>query len=236
VIGAYKPDIVALQELDLGRRRSRAEDQAAIIGQELGLHAVFCPTITRGEEHYGHALLSHWPIDVVKRARLPHDPRGWFTEPRSALWARVQVAGQVVNVITTHLGLGVREREMQMQMLMGKDWIGGIPEKEPIVLCGDFNAMPASVPYKLAARRLVDVQKGRRALSTFSSSRPLVRLDHIFISPQLLTCSGVTVPRNDLTRIASDHLPLVADLTLESPMDPAAKPSEETAPSLATVV
>jgi endonuclease/exonuclease/phosphatase family metal-dependent hydrolase len=213
VIGEHTPDIVALQELDLGRRRSRIEDQAAIIAQELGLHAVFCPTITRGEEHYGHALLSHWPIEVVNRSRLPHDARSWFKEPRSAIWARVQVAGRPVNVITTHLGLGVHERLLQMQMLLSKDWIGSIPETEPIILCGDFNCLPRSAPYNLAAQRLHDVQRDRRPRNTFSSNRPLVRLDHIFTSKHLV-CEGVLVPRNDLTRVASDHLPLVADLSL----------------------
>jgi endonuclease/exonuclease/phosphatase family metal-dependent hydrolase len=213
VIGEHRPDIVALQELDLGRRRSRVEDQAAIIAKELGLHAVFCPTITRGEEHYGHALLSHWPIEVVNRSRLPHDERTWFKEPRSAIWARVQVAGQAINVITTHLGLGVKERRLQMEMLLGKDFIGGIPETEPIILCGDFNCLPRSVPYNLAAKRLRDVQKERRPQPTFSSTKPMVRLDHIFTS-QHLTCETVFVPRNDITRIASDHLPLVVDLSL----------------------
>jgi endonuclease/exonuclease/phosphatase family metal-dependent hydrolase len=230
VIGEHKPDIVALQELDLGRRRSRVEDQAAIVAQELGLHAVFCPTITRGEEHYGHALLSHWPIEVINRSRLPHDSRGWFKEPRSAIWARIQVAGQPVNVITTHLGLGVRERQLQMQMLLGKDWIGGIPETEPIILCGDFNCLPRSAPYRLAAKRLHDVQKDRRPLNTFSSNRPLVRLDHIFISAQL-NCDAVLVPRNDLTRIASDHLPLVADLHLVEAAVPSSAAAEQLSPS-----
>jgi endonuclease/exonuclease/phosphatase family metal-dependent hydrolase len=191
------------------------------------LHAVFCPTITRGEELYGHALLSHWPIEVVNRSRLPHDARSWFKEPRSAIWARVQVAGRPVNVITTHLGLGVHERLLQMQMLLGKDWIGGIPETEPIILCGDFNCLPRSAPYNLAARRLNDVQRGRRPLSTFSSNRPLVRLDHIFTSSHLI-CDGVLVPRNDLTRVASDHLPLLADLSLEDhPVMPSERAEEK---------
>jgi endonuclease/exonuclease/phosphatase family metal-dependent hydrolase len=70
VIKAQQLDVVALQELDLGRRRSRAEDQAAIIARELGMHVVFCPTVTRGEEHYGHALLSRHPL----MSSAPHVP------------------------------------------------------------------------------------------------------------------------------------------------------------------
>jgi endonuclease/exonuclease/phosphatase family metal-dependent hydrolase len=213
-IKAENPDIVALQELDLGRRRSRAEDQAAIIARETGLHAVFCPTITRGEEHYGHAFLSRWPIQVVKRARLPHDPESWFQEPRSAIWARVDVDGRIINVITTHLGLGVHERFLQMEALLGPEWIGGLAEDDPVLLCGDFNLLPGSRPYRLAAARLFDLQrrrKGHRPLATFSSLQPMMRIDHMFASEHFQPVA-ITVVRNDVTRVASDHLPLMADL------------------------
>lgn len=213
VIGEKCPDIVALQELDLGRRRSRAEDQAAIIARELGLHAVFCPTVTRGEEHYGHALLSCWPIEVVKRARLPHDPTGWWDEARAAMWVRVQVAGYAINVVTTHLGLGVKERELQMRALLGPEWLGPVIDEEPAILCGDFNLMPGSLPYRLATERLQDVQRleAGRPANTFSSLQPMFRIDHIFLTRHF-ACDGVTAVRTDLTRVASDHLPLVADL------------------------
>ncbi len=221
VIRGQSPDIVALQELDLGRRRSRAEDQAKLIARELGMHVVFCPTLTRGEEHYGHALLSRWPIEVVKRARLPHDATSWWQEPRSAIWARIDVSGQQVNVITTHLGLGPNERVLQVKALLGEEWLGGIPPEEPVVLCGDFNALPGSAPYKLAASRLRDVQApkpGFRPVGTFSSLHPLVRLDHIFTSAHFERHTVVVV-RSDLTRVASDHLPLLADLRIVNASD-----------------
>jgi endonuclease/exonuclease/phosphatase family metal-dependent hydrolase len=216
VVRGQMPDIVALQELDLGRRRSRAEDQAAIIARELEMHVVFCPTVTRGDEHYGHALLSRWPIEIVKRARLPHDPTSWWQEPRSAIWARVDVDGQIVNVITTHLGLGPHERVLQVQELLSEEWIGSIPAIEPVLLCGDFNALPGSAPYRLTAGKLRDVQaagRDHRPLGTFSSVQPLVRLDHIFTTRHFER-QRVIVVRNDLTRVASDHLPLVADLRI----------------------
>jgi endonuclease/exonuclease/phosphatase family metal-dependent hydrolase len=215
VIAAQAPDLVALQEIDLGRRRSRAEDQAALIARDMGMHVVFCPTVTRGQEHYGHALLSRWPIEVVKRALLPHDPKSWFKEPRAALWARVMVGSTTVNVVTTHLGLGIRERQFQMRMLLGPEWLGRLTDDEPVILCGDFNLAPGSVPYRLAVARFRDVQAsapGHRPLNTFSSLQPFVRLDHIFISPRLAV-QKVTVPRTQLTRVASDHLPLISDLS-----------------------
>ena len=62
-------------------------------------------------------------------------------------------------MITTHLGLGPRERVLQVRALLGEDWIGGIPAHEPVLLCGDFNALPGSAPYKLAAAKLRDVRE-----------------------------------------------------------------------------
>jgi endonuclease/exonuclease/phosphatase family metal-dependent hydrolase len=221
VVRGVMPDIIAMQELDLGRRRSRAEDQAAIIAQELGMQVVFCPTLTRGDEHYGHAVMSRWPMEVVKRARLPHDPQSWWQEPRSAIWVRVTIAGRAVNVITTHLGLGPRERVLQVRALLGSDWIGGLAQTEPVLLCGDFNALPGSLPYKLAAARMRDAQSpenNHRPVATFSSAQPLVRLDHIFASNHFRR-QKVFVVRSDLTRGASDHLPLVADLQVSVASD-----------------
>jgi endonuclease/exonuclease/phosphatase family metal-dependent hydrolase len=103
-----------------------------------------------------------------------------------------------------------------VRALLGEDWIGGVPANEPVIVCGDFNALPGSAPYKLAAAKLRDVQAaagGHRPLSTFSSLQPLVRLDHIFVSTHFER-RRVNVVRNDLTRVASDHLPLVVDLEI----------------------
>lgn len=231
VIERQNPDLVALQELDLGHRRSRTEDQAAIIARELEMEVVFCPTVTRDGEHYGHALLSRWPIEVVRRAFLPGAPGGWWPEPRAALWARVILGTRRLNIITTHLGLGSQERINQMQALLGPEWLGSIPASEDIILLGDFNAMPGSPPYRLATARLRDVQiglEGHRPLRTFSANQPFTRIDHIFVGPTLIP-QRVGVPRGDLTRVASDHLPLVADLstvpaTAETPSHTPASP------------
>jgi endonuclease/exonuclease/phosphatase family metal-dependent hydrolase len=148
---------------------------------------------------------------------LPHDPKSWWKEPRSALWVRVKINGTHVHIVTTHLGLGRNERLMQMRMLLGPEWLGKVGDDELVLLCGDFNLMPGSAPYGLAVRRFRDVQAardGHRPLQTFSSMRPFTRLDHIFISPRF-TVEQVAVPRSALTRVASDHLPLVADLSFE---------------------
>ena len=214
VIARQHVDLAALQELDHGRPRSRAEDQAGDIAAELGFHLVFCPAVVRGNERYGHALLSRWPLETVKVGVLPSHPGGVWPEPRAAIWARVHVADMVLNVLSTHLGLAAPERMKQMTAILGSEWLGPVLDREPVILCGDFNLTPGSAAHRLAASRLRDVAHNfKRGVQTFSSMRLVAQLDHIFVSPHF-ALESVFAAQNDLTRVASDHLPLVAHLRL----------------------
>jgi endonuclease/exonuclease/phosphatase family metal-dependent hydrolase len=85
VIAQQKPDIVALQELDVYRPRTGAVDQAHAIAQKLGMHFHFHPAFTVEEEHYGDALLTMAPHRVIKAGPLPGLPRLRGLEPRGAL-------------------------------------------------------------------------------------------------------------------------------------------------------
>jgi endonuclease/exonuclease/phosphatase family metal-dependent hydrolase len=119
-----------------------------------------------------------------------------------------------VQVLNTHFGLSGRERRAQAEALTGRDWLGHPRCVGPRVLCGDLNAWPRSPAYRRLGEALCDAQAGRgRALSTFPSRWPLLRLDHVFHSPELRV-REVRVPRTPLTRRASDHLPLLVELTL----------------------
>jgi endonuclease/exonuclease/phosphatase family metal-dependent hydrolase len=78
--------------------------------------------------------------------------------------------------------------------------------------------MPGSVPYRALAARLHDVQlrvHNNRPMNTFAALFPFSRIDHIFVSRHF-EVEKVRVPQNSLTRVASDHLPLVADLRLRT--------------------
>jgi endonuclease/exonuclease/phosphatase family metal-dependent hydrolase len=216
VIAQQSPDLVALQEIDEGRVRSRSERQSAMIAELLGYHVIFCPTVIRGEEHYGHAILSRLPIETVKIAQLPQHPGGLWPEARGALLSRIRFGDLPVNIVTTHLGLSSRERLAQVEALLGPDWLGPVLETEPVIVCGDFNFAPRSLPFRRMTARLRHVvQAGTRRIYTFSSARPFIQLDHIFASRHFHPERVIAV-RNDLTRVASDHLPLVADLTWRS--------------------
>jgi len=146
VVRTQIPDIVAFAGTRSGRRRSRSEDQAAIIAREAGMEAVFCPTVTRGDEHYGHALLSRWPMEIVKRARLPQDSASWWQEPRCALWVRVDVAGLIINVITTHLGLGAASDICKWKRCWARNGWGRFPPPSPRCSAATSTVFPAAGP------------------------------------------------------------------------------------------
>lgn len=213
IIEQYQPDLVALQELDFGRVRSQHHDQPNLIAGALGMNVQFCPTVVDKNEQYGHALLSHWPMEVLRTAIFNGHAHRRHIEPRGALWVRLEINGLTLNLMNTHFGLGRKERLAQATELLGGEWVGKIHSHEPLVLCGDFNVTPSARPYQLIVRRLFDVQgaNGFRPRNTFSTFHPFARIDHIFVSRHLAV-EKILVPRNDRTRVASDHLPLIADL------------------------
>ena len=105
VIAARQPDIVALQEVDVGRARSGGVDQAHAIAERLGMAFRFHAALTVEEERYGSAILTALPERLIKAGPLPGYPRLPGLEPRGALWVAVDVDGVELQVINTHLGL-----------------------------------------------------------------------------------------------------------------------------------
>ncbi|NTH49300.1 EEP domain-containing protein [Agrobacterium rhizogenes] len=210
VIAEARADIVALQEIDVRRRRTGGVDQASVIASLLKMEAHFNPAMTIAEEQYGDALITDLPTRAIKGGPLPS-----LGEQRGALSVEIMVGNRKLHVINTHLGLRGRDRIQQMTTLLGPSWLQSGKDPTSTILCGDFNAVPASATYRLIARTLKDAQlsDGRLAKPTFPSRYPMVRLDHIFVSRDL-TVINAAVPRNRLTSLASDHLPLIAEIKL----------------------
>lgn len=216
VIAACGADVVALQELDVGRKRSGGVDQAAAIAHELEMRQVFFhPAHIVVDEQYGDAVITARPATLVKAGGLPGLP-GSGREPRGALWVEVDMGGRPVQVFNSHFGLGRRERRAQARAMLGPDWIGSDACQAPVVFLGDFNSLPRGRVYRSIASHFRDAHvAGRhsRARATFPSRRPVFRLDHVFVSHDIAVV-GAHVPRSPAARRASDHLPLVVDLKL----------------------
>lgn len=209
--------IVVLTEVDVNWRRSGNVDQARYIAQQAGYpYAHFGPALrtwasgnTRVSQ-YGNLLLSQFPIDDVETIRLP-DPGG--REPRAAIAATVNVEGEPITVLGTHLGLNERERRQQVARL--QQLADAAQRKgKPVVLMGDFNAHPTAPeiqrlgegPYPLAdAHTLAGDGPGY----TFAYPEPYARIDYVFVSddlaPFVTDTRGLSVP-------GSDHLPVTTEV------------------------
>jgi endonuclease/exonuclease/phosphatase family metal-dependent hydrolase len=129
-------------------------------------------------------------------------------EPRAALDVDLGIAGETVRCIVTHFGLGFRERLHQVRALCRLvDEI----QRPVTLLLGDFNEW---VPMRRSLLHL-DSRLGRSySARTFPSRRPVLPLDRIWVRPRH-TVLRVWTLRDSHTRIASDHLPLCATVSLD---------------------
>jgi endonuclease/exonuclease/phosphatase family metal-dependent hydrolase len=217
VIASMSADIVGLQELDLGRPRSAHADQVALIAARLDWKYHFHPAMRSGGEQYGNAIVSRFPIGLKRAAEMPGTPPWYCREQRIAIWMQAQTDLGPVHVINSHFGLGRSERRLQAKLLIGPDWLGSVPAEEPAILLGDFNSVRLSRAYRLIATHLRDVRtivKQPGPFRTFPTRFPSIAVDHIFVNAAL-SPTQLNVHRTPLARLASDHFPLVCELTLD---------------------
>jgi endonuclease/exonuclease/phosphatase family metal-dependent hydrolase len=124
--------------------------------------------------------------------------------------------GTQIQIINTHLGLTPASRLNQARVLAGPEWLDSPDCRPPVILCGDFNTQPGSTVFKILEGKLVNVEKLKvngDTEKTWPSSHPLLSYDHIFISDDLAV-EAVLVPADKLSRMASDHLPFIVQLSL----------------------
>lgn len=218
IIGRHKPDIVALQELDMRRQRTGGVDQPHIIAKQLEMIYHFHPSIQIEDERYGNAVLSRYPMELIRAGRLPSIIENPLVETRGAIWVTIDIAGTKINFFNTHLGFFPREGIYQTKALLGPEWMKHPVCQGPVILCGDFNALPNSQLCRSIKEVLRDAQVGldnHSPKATWFSHYPLGRIDHVFVGPGI-EVTHVEVSRTDLDKIASDHLPLIVDIKFKN--------------------
>lgn len=201
----------------MGRARTGGVDQAQAIADRLSMSVRFHAAMRIEAEEYGDAILTRWPERLVRSGALPTIKGIPGLEPRGALWVKIAIEGVELNVINTHLGLVPREQQLQAAALVGKDWAGHPECTAPTLLAGDFNATSITRPYRMIAARLEDCQRQlglSPSVKTFPSGFAAIRIDHVFVTPDVRV-TGVKAPFSPLTRMASDHLPLVVDFKVQ---------------------
>ncbi len=225
VIARQAPDIVALQEVDVGRARTGGVDQAHRLAERLRMAFRFNAALKIEEELYGEAILTALPERLVQAGPLPGHPRIPRLEPRGALWVSVELpGGGELQVVNTHLGLVPREQREQAASLAGGHWLKGPARRDPLLLVGDFNATAATAVFRILTRNLRDAwrlrPRGGLRISTFPSAMPVVRIDHVLVSGGI-RITAMSAPADSQARVASDHLPLVVDFEIDPPSSPA---------------
>ncbi|AQQ08318.1 exodeoxyribonuclease III (xth) [Sedimentisphaera cyanobacteriorum] len=210
VLEQYNPDIVCLQELDVGREKTGQKDQTKIIAEILEMDHFFLPALEYEEEQYGDAILSRFPMKLLKSDLLSGNCSRYDNEPRGALLAEIDISGKKVQIINTHLGLTGKNQKTQLEDLLGEGWKCGAGSDENILLCGDFNFDPRSSLYSKCTEIFREAIPDSSQYNTYCGRHPFLRIDHIFYKGKLkpVKCSAGD---SDLDRIASDHRPLTAD-------------------------
>jgi endonuclease/exonuclease/phosphatase family metal-dependent hydrolase len=203
VIESLHADIIALQEVESRRTSAGGPMQIDVLAHLVGLTAVSGPTIEAADGHFGNALLTRLPIVAVRKLDLTFRRR----EPRGAIDVDFDVKGTPLRVIATHLGLLPSERRHQVQRILQTT----AAQRDGVtVLLGDINEwLVAGRPLRWLHRRFGQC----RARRTFPAWFPVFALDRIWVHPkEALLCFDAKIGAE--ARVASDHLPVRAELSL----------------------
>jgi len=201
VLQALDADLVALQEVAF--EPDAPGDVLQFLAEAARARAIPGPTLLEGKGRYGNAVLSRIEPREVRRIDISVPGR----EPRGALHLTMDIPPRSLSVLATHLGLASAERRYQMERL--KAHIER-PSADVVILMGDFNEW---LPWGRSLRRLKRIFAPLPAPATFPSRRPVVALDRIWVRP-IHHAAAPMVYTGAPARVASDHLPLVMDLSL----------------------
>lgn len=206
VLRALRPDIVGLQEVDRSVRRSGAVDQAATLGGALGMQHAFGAFMPYQGGEYGLAILSRFPVVRATPIRLPDG-----NEPRVALAAELRLPdGRTLVTVNVHFDWVEDDRFRLAQATALAAVLDTL--QHPFVLLGDFNDEPGSRTLDLFRGRALQVGKPPSDRFTFSSTAPTKEIDFVFVAPTRAWSTNGARPVTE--RVASDHRPVLAEVTL----------------------
>lgn len=205
VISELNADIMALQEAD-----KRFGDRIGLLDldflkSETGLIPVPINTMSpQGHGWHGNALfLRNGKVKDILQIKLPG------VEPRGALIVELEMQTGLIRIIAAHFGLLHHSRIQQAKLILS------ILEKRkvmPTIMVGDLNEWRIGRTSSLTSLApFFDLRLG--TLPSFPSRFPVFALDRVFAFPQQLV-SHIEIHNSPLARIASDHLPIKAEIDL----------------------
>jgi endonuclease/exonuclease/phosphatase family metal-dependent hydrolase len=211
VLRAIDADVIALQEVVSREGPSIEDHQAAYLAEQLGYGFAIGETRKHRGGVYGNVTLSRWDFELVRPLDLSVKGR----EARGVLRTDIRVGRHLVHVFNVHLGTAHRERRTQAVRLMDEDLLRAIDISGPRLVLGDFNEWTHGlVTRTLSAEfHLTDLRDHIPRMRSYPPLLPFLNLDHIYFDHQL-RIERAWFPRTRLCLIASDHLPLVAELSV----------------------
>lgn len=206
VIKTQNPDVVGLNEVDMGFMKTGFIDLASYIAHKLNMYFYYGPSYYK---HYGNAILSKYPIMEAETFRIPRVVEG--AEPRGVIRARINVSGQIWTIYVTHLSTQKADRLAQVDYNYSNSVVSIINQSEFIrtVWMGDFNCEPSSEEYnKLNASALVKFRDSYPFVNSDpgytggfdDNAIPHRRIDYILCSPDLIPTESQVI-----CSLGSDH-------------------------------
>lgn len=219
ILRRYDPDIALLQEVDVGVPRSGRMNLAAHLAHQLGYpHRALGLNVFYKQGKYGNATLSHFAIGRQRNIDLTLGG----TKGRGAQHTRIRMSrdNQAVDldVFNIHLSLTAAMRRRQVATLLATPDMAALDSRTPCLIAGDMNDWRGELKRKLFVPAGFACATNRRpgsraALKTFPSFAPTGGLDKIFYRGPLKLLHAYR-SRLALARVASDHLPVIADFEL----------------------
>lgn len=214
ILHHHDADIVLLQEVDEGAPRSRELNLAKELAEASGYpYFALGHNVSLKKGRYGNATLSRYPILRERNIDLSV-AESWIR--RGCQHTSIQIAdAQAIEVFNLHLGLSARERMKQLDLLARSHEFSGVPEGTPLLVGGDFNDWRSLLwpvfTSTLGFHCAVEGRNGgRQFLATYPSFSPQGALDRVYFRGPL-HLSSIRRCRLQVSRVASDHLPVIAE-------------------------
>jgi endonuclease/exonuclease/phosphatase family metal-dependent hydrolase len=205
VLAGVGADVVALQEA-IGAGPMSA-GHAEEIGAALGMGWVMSPTRQLRGHQFGNVVMSRFPV----RHHTCYDLSWKTCEARCCQRVDLDVHGQTFHVYNVHLGTALLERRYQAGRLAA--FVHDHRVTGPKVVLGDFNEWTKGLATTMLTQSLksIDLLPHLKRRRTYPGFLPVLHLDHIYYEGDVEVLN-VSLPRTRKALVASDHLPLVADL------------------------
>ena len=207
VIKKENPDLVGLQEVDRGVKRTEGRDEIVELAGLTGMQYAFAHNLDYQGGQYGVAILSRFPIRQIDHRKYEN-----LREAERRGMLRIEVdagGGKIINFVTTHLDYQFDDGRLfeAQQMLKFLENVKG-----PLIVVGDFNDEPTGNTCKLMLAGFEDAWgRVKDAGLSYPADKPVKRIDYIFTRRSDKVRTKKAWVGNTL---ASDHLPLVADLEI----------------------